>query len=265
MARHSSSRRPGGPASPPRAGWWAVLLGGVALLVTALVLALTSGVPDDFGDRTAGAPPDPVVTPAPTTEAAPVEDTPAALTTGTSAGSPSRTQAPVAPVPAEGRRPATAEQLTEQVPPVALRIPAVDVAVDVVPVGVRDDGQMEIPESGFDVGWYRYGAAPGGGLGSAVLASHVDTLAEGKGVLARLTDLRAGDLVTVTLEDGSSVDYEVTSRRTVPKADLDTGSLFDRSGPEVLQLVTCGGPWQADRSSYRDNVIVTAEPVAASS
>lgn len=253
--------------------WWAVLVGGCVLLLAAAVLALTSRTPADFEESATGedrpaATSLPSSTDSQTGSAAPEADgdpdepggsaePDRAATTGSS-----RT---VPLVPAEARRPATPPEEAAPPSPVGLQIPAADIAVDVVPVGVAGDGQMEIPESGFEVGWYRYGAAPGQGEGSPVLASHVDTLAEGKGVLARLTDLRAGDLVSVTLEDGSTVDYQVTARRTEPKAELDVGTLFDRSGPEQLRLVTCGGPWQPERSSYRDNVIVTAEPVSAAS
>ncbi|WP_131103222.1 class F sortase [Ornithinimicrobium sufpigmenti] len=254
--------------------WWAVLAGGCALLVAAAVLALTARVPADFSASAAVADGAAVTTSAPLGDgtARPAESGDGTGRDSTGGEEPEQGLAATSEgtrtvplVPAEARRPATPPELPAPSPPVGLQIPAVDIAVDVVPVGVDDDGQMEIPESGFDVGWYRYGAAPGQDEGSAVLASHVDTLAEGKGVLARLTDLRAGDLVSVTLEDGSVLDYRVTGRRTVPKAELDVGTLFDRSGPEQLRLVTCGGPWQPQRSSYRDNVIVTAEPVPAES
>lgn len=258
--------------------WWAVLAGGCVLLLTAALLALTARAPADFGENAARVDGPAATTPAPP-DGGPARavrppdgtgldstggDDPGDETGPGSAAAPERTRT-VPLVPAAARRPATAPDRPAPLAPVGLQIPAVDIAVDVVPVGVDDDGQMEIPESGFDVGWYRYGAAPGQDEGSAVLASHVDTLAEGKGVLARLTDLRAGDLVSVTLEDGNVLDYRVSGRRTVPKAELDVATLFDRSGPERLRLVTCGGPWQPERSSYRDNVIVTAEPVPAES
>lgn len=240
--------------------WWAVLIGGFVLLAASVGLALSAQGGPDFGESSLQTP-DPAGSAVAGSAPLPAEDT----TGPTAPPEPAAVQRTVPLVPTEARRPAVAPDASEAAFPVALRISAVDIAVDVVPVGVDQEGQMEIPDSGFDVGWYRYGAVPGQEEGSAVLASHVDTLAEGKGVLARLPDLRAGDVVAVTLDDGTVVDYQVTGRRTVPKAELDAQALFDRSGPARLQLVTCGGPWQPERSSYRDNVIVTAEPVSASS
>ena len=245
--------------------WWAVLIGGFVLLVASVGLALSAQGGPDFGESSLQTP-EPVETAVAGPAPVPAENTAGPTTEPEPAPpEPTAAQRTVPLVPTEARRPAVASDTSDTAVPVALRIPSVDIVVDVVPVGVDQDGQMEIPDSGFDVGWYRYGAVPGQDEGSAVLASHVDTLAEGKGVLARLPDLRAGDVVSVTLDDGTVVDYEVTGRRTVPKAELDAQALFDRSGPARLQLVTCGGPWQPERSSYRDNVIVTAEPVSASS
>lgn len=125
---------------------------------------------------------------------------------------------------------------------------------------MRADGLMQIPDDGSRVGWYRNGPAAGAAVGSVVLAGHVDT-AEG---LAVTTSLRAVPLesrVEAELADGSVLAYEVVGRRTVPKDDLPLDELFDRDGPARLTLITCGGPWRPEASSYRDNVVVVARPL----
>ncbi len=146
--------------------------------------------------------------------------------------------------------------------PVVLRGDELHGDVDVVPVGVTDGGAMEIPRSGADVGWYRFGAAPGDPEGSAVLAGHVDTLGEGPGALARTTHLEVGDRLQVARADGSLVDYTVTARVLVGKDELPTGDLFARTGAPRLVLITCGGAWREDVRSYDANVVVTAVPRA---
>lgn len=229
---------------PRRPLWWFVLVAGGTLVAVTLVLALGHRPAEDFGATT----PEPAP-PTATPHLGDVADQPAA-TTGA--------------VPSVGTRPATPPTAEPVVAPVRLTVPALAIEVPVRPVGVDDEGLMEIPDSGRQVGWYRFGPAPGAQAGHSVLASHVNTAAEGEGVLAGLGRLEPGDTVTVTLEDGSSLDYAVTARRTVPKLDLDADTLFARTGPHRLALVTCGGPWIEERSSYRDNVIVLAEPVAPS-
>ena len=49
--------------------------------------------------------------------------------------------------------------------------------------------------------------------------------------------------------------YRVTSVRRVRKQALPS-SIYSRTGPPQLVLVTCGGPF--DGHHYRDNIIVTA-------
>lgn len=228
--------------------WWAVLTGSAVLVAVAVLLAVGGRPGDDFGGTALEQSPEPTRT------ARPTDPAPSA---------PAESPATVPVVPAEARR-AAVPTTGPVVPPVSIAIPVLGIDVPVRPVGVDDEGLMEIPTSGQEVGWYRFGPAPGADTGSSVLASHVNTRAEGEGVLARLGDLGPGDTVTVALEDGSTVDYAVTERRTVPKLDLDEAALFDRSGPHRLALVTCGGPWLEERSSYRDNVIVTAVPLPPS-
>jgi len=57
------------------------------------------------------------------------------------------------------------------------------------------------------------------------------------------------------------LEHRVTGVERVAKEQLPVDRLFTRSGPPRLTLVTCGGPFQTERRSYRDNVVVTAEPV----
>jgi hypothetical protein len=145
------------------------------------------------------------------------------------------------------------------VPPTGIRIPSLDVDATVVPVGVEADGQMEVPADVREVGWYRFGPVPGD-PGSAVLAGHVDSRAQGLGVFAALRDLAAGAEVEVVAADGTVTAWVVTARRTIAKPELPVDELFRRDGPPRLVLVTCGGEFDRGASSYRDNVVVTLEP-----
>jgi hypothetical protein len=56
-----------------------------------------------------------------------------------------------------------------------------------------------------------------------------------------------------------SFAYRVTSVRAYPKSELPT-SVFRRTGPPRLVLVTCGGPFDAATGHYPDDVVVTAAP-----
>ena len=73
-------------------------------------------------------------------------------------------------------------------------------------------------------------------------------------------DLEVGDEVTVTDAEGVVRRFVVTEVELHEKAAVPFDEVFARSGEPQLVLVTCGGDWDADRRSYRANVVVTAVP-----
>ncbi len=143
--------------------------------------------------------------------------------------------------------------------PATLRLPSLGVDASIVPVGLEPDGEMEIPKSVATVGWYQPGAVPGRS-GSAVLAGHVDSRAEGPGAFFRLGELEPGAPITVVDSRGVEHNFEVTARRQVAKDELPN-EIFGSGGDARIALVTCGGDFDATARSYRDNVIVYAVAV----
>jgi sortase (surface protein transpeptidase) len=144
---------------------------------------------------------------------------------------------------------------------VRVRIGAADSAAAVVPVGVDDRGQMAVPEDVQTVGWYRFGPPPGAPVGSSVLSGHVDDQVQGRGAFFRLVELAPGDTVQVQLSDGAMREFRVRTVERIAKAELPLDELFARAGPPRLTLITCGGEFDRAAGSYRDNIVVTAEPV----
>lgn len=149
----------------------------------------------------------------------------------------------------------------ERVAPVGLTIGRIGVDdVAVRGVGVEPSGEMEIPDAD-EIGWYRFGAAPGG-AGTTVLAAHVayDGV---DGAFRRLADLQPGDRMTVALADGRSIAYSVESVDDYDKDELPE-SVFTDVGPARLALITCGGSFNPTLRSYDSNVVAwaVAEEVA---
>lgn len=118
---------------------------------------------------------------------------------------------------------------------------------------------MALPEPVDELGWYRFGPAPGASAGSAVLAGHVDSVRYGKGPLAALRNAAEGDEVVVGRADGSALRYQVRSVEIIDRQALPVDQLFAREGEAVLRILTCGGPY-SPATGYRDNVVVTAVP-----
>jgi sortase (surface protein transpeptidase) len=141
--------------------------------------------------------------------------------------------------------------------PVRVQIPALGLDTSVVPVGLDENGAMEIPPAA-DVGWYELGPSPGE-PGSAVLAAHIDYDGQ-RGAFFDLRSLPDGAEVIVLGADGRRRAFTTTVREQVPKAGVDLARYFTNDGPARLTLITCGGAFDRNAGHYQDNIIVTAEP-----
>jgi hypothetical protein len=181
-----------------------------------------------------------------------------------SASPPGSTSSPVArpAVPQIPIQATTPGAQRASVPPVRIAVPDVGVDIAVEPVGVLDDGAMELPADTAMAGWYEYGPDPASAAGATILAAHVDSLVYGLGPFSRLRELAAGAPLSVTTADGAVHGYTIATVTKVPKAEIPLDTVFDRSGPPSLVLITCGGQFDHDTGHYLDNILVTATPVA---
>jgi LPXTG-site transpeptidase (sortase) family protein len=170
---------------------------------------------------------------------------------GTSAGQPGVAQPD----------PSTSISVSEPGVPSRITIPSLGLNANVVPVGIEDDGAMEIPNA-VEAGWYRFGPRPGSPNGSAVIAGHVDHR-KTPGVFIELRRLDIGAEVSVTDDTGKLHRYVVTERYQVNKHELPVKELFRRTGEPVLTLITCGGEFDRKTRSYDDNIVITAIPLGA--
>ena len=163
------------------------------------------------------------------------------------------------PTPATTTTPEAPESQVPISDPVGLRIDELNVDAPILPYGVDQRGQMDVPDNVTDVGWYRFGPSPGE-PGSAVLAAHVDLSESGPGVFFNLRTLEEGDGIAVLHADGSEINYRVVARVTYEKDELPLDVIFSREGPPVLTLITCGGSFDSSASRYDSNIVVYAVP-----
>ncbi|WP_181186134.1 class F sortase [Alkalicoccus urumqiensis] len=141
--------------------------------------------------------------------------------------------------------------------PVTLSIPAIDVEGPVLPVGLEEDGAMEVPETGDDIGWFERGVKPGA-QGNAVLAGHVDDLT-GPAIFFDLEKLEAGDEITVTSADGESLTFVVTHKEAYPYQDAPIDEVFGATSSRRLNLITCTGEFDRDAGTHRERLVVFTE------
>ena len=140
--------------------------------------------------------------------------------------------------------------------PLALRIPAIGVATHVVRLGQHQDGTVEVPGNPAEAGWFRLGPTPGT-AGTSVILGHVDSIT-GPAVFYRLKELAPGDRIAVRLDDGTTVRFRVHSVQTYANADFPATKVYGGQGRSQLNLVTCGGAYDASRGGYQSNVVVNS-------
>jgi hypothetical protein len=138
--------------------------------------------------------------------------------------------------------------------PVELEIPALSLTVSLSTLGLNPDDTVQVPTDVQQPGWYGLGPSPGQ-IGSAVILGHVDSQA-GPAVFFELRSLVPGDVVNVTLADGVTAEFKVTSAAMYPKTSFPDQLVYGSHGSSALQLVTCGGSFDEQTGHYLSNVVV---------
>ena len=140
--------------------------------------------------------------------------------------------------------------------PVTIRIPSIEVEAPIIPLGLEDDGSIEVPEGTEETGWWLGGPEPGE-PGPAVILGHVDSR-EGPAVFFYLRYLEAGDEIHIDREDGTTVTYVVESSERHDKDAFPTDAVYGPTEQPTLRLVTCGGDFDFDVRTYEENLVVFA-------
>jgi len=143
--------------------------------------------------------------------------------------------------------------------PVRLQIGAIGVDSTLMSLGLRADGTMEVPQSGFPAGWFT-GAPTPGELGPAIIAGHIDW--KGPGVFYNLDNLQPGDQITITRKDGSKPVFRVTRVAQFSKDRFPTSLVYGNLDHAALRLITCGGSFNSASGHYEDNIVAFADLVA---
>ncbi|MGW2513961.1 sortase domain-containing protein [Streptomyces scopuliridis] len=180
---------------------------------------------------------------------------------------------PLRPAP---RTPALREPRTVQVTdppsaPVRLRIPALGVRAEVLPLALDDEGTLDAPgfRNAMKVGWFALGPRPGE-RGPAVLIGHRDAPANPgtapvrngrdnikNAVFAKLGRLRPGDAIETELGDGRRLTFRVTAVDTYRTKRFPTEQVYGPVPTPQLRLITCGGVIDGN-GHWDSNVVVSA-------
>lgn len=167
---------------------------------------------------------------------------------------------PVAPAPDDVLPPqevaeAISGPIASTSEPLALRIPALNIAAQFeMPLGLEEDGSIEVPEAFDTVGWYEHSPTPGE-LGPSVILGHVDSY-EGPAVFFYLGQLEEGDTIEIDRADGSTAVFSVIGYERVEQNAFPTERVYGDLSYAGIRLITCSGTYDRQTLRYDRNLIV---------
>ncbi|MHA7155795.1 class F sortase [Arthrobacter sp. TMN-50] len=186
-----------------------------------------------------------------------------------SSSAPAPTSAP-APSPTPSEEPSAASAApTPELPavleasaPVSFNIPTIEAQSELLHLGLRENGSLEVPPDGpgAPASWYNQ-SPTSGERGPSVLLGHVNATDGGPGVFADLRALQAGDEINVVREDGSTAVFAVDRGEQYEKDNFPTLEVYGNTDAAELRLITCDG-YNPETGEFDDNYVVYATLVA---
>lgn len=144
--------------------------------------------------------------------------------------------------------------------PENIAIPSVGIDHFIQRVSVDQTGAIAVPTNIHLAGWFTNSVTPGD-KGLSIIDGHVDGRVA-DGIFKHLAEVKTGDKIVITEADGVVRNFSVMSVQTV--ATADAGNLLFSQDPSVvsqLNLITCGGTFDATQKQYDKRVIVSAKLV----
>lgn len=143
--------------------------------------------------------------------------------------------------------------------PVKLLIESVGISVDVIEVGLENDGALEAPKDWFVSGWYTQGALVGA-PGNLIIDGHYDTNRGTPAAFWQLKNVKTGDIVSVHDSLGRVFRYEVKEVFYIDINDPNRLQIFkSNEKTSSITLITCGGIWLPGNYTYSQRLIVKGE------
>jgi sortase (surface protein transpeptidase) len=140
--------------------------------------------------------------------------------------------------------------------PTRLRVPDVGIDTGLITLGKNADGSLAAPERYDIAGWYEYSPTPGE-IGPSVIVGHVDNYL-GPAVFYSLRELKPGQKIDVTRQDGSTVHFHVDSVELFDQQNFPTMAVYGNIDHAGLRLITCGGVYNPLTGRYSHNTVVYA-------
>jgi LPXTG-site transpeptidase (sortase) family protein len=143
--------------------------------------------------------------------------------------------------------------------PKRIEINDIGVFAKVVKLGLNNKGQIDVPVSIYDAGWYEGSSLTQAKPGATVIVGHVGSGRLG-GVFENIGKLKPGAKISVVNADDTITSYTVTGKEDIPTQQVDMGRYLSHPEEEkaVLHLITCSGNFVRNDFSYDHRTVVSA-------
>jgi LPXTG-site transpeptidase (sortase) family protein len=142
--------------------------------------------------------------------------------------------------------------------PERIMINEINMDLNLVPVGLDEDGVMETPDNWQEAGWYIKGGKPGE-TKNLIINGHYDTNTGAPAAFFDLAELKYGDVVEVRDEYGRIFTYKVVILSYLDVEDPSRLEVLENEeNKSTLTLITCGGDY-LQGSGYDKRLVVKAE------
>jgi len=141
--------------------------------------------------------------------------------------------------------------------PARIKIPSINVDAEVDAVGLTSDGALGVPVGPTTTDWFSGGPRPGE-AGSAVIDGHFGWKDGIAAAFDNLSELQKSDEIDVEDASGSTTVFVVQELETFGENDVTQSIFYSDDGKAHLNLITCGGVWNALKESYSTRTVVFA-------
>ncbi|MFA5917452.1 MAG: class F sortase [Candidatus Gracilibacteria bacterium] len=139
--------------------------------------------------------------------------------------------------------------------PIYLKIPKININVNIEHVGLTDKGTMEIPKDFTNVAWFNLGPRPGE-KGVAVIDGHFGLKNGISPAFNDLHKLNKGDKLYVEDEKGITTTFIVREIKTYIQSDSTSDVFNSKDEKSHLNLITCQGNRDKVKKSYPNRLVV---------
>lgn len=143
--------------------------------------------------------------------------------------------------------------------PRAIYINKINISARVMPMGLDKDNSVQSPSGVYDAGWYTGSAKPGN-AGVVLIDGHASETGTHYGLFGYISDVKAGDQITIERGDGANFNYKVAKIETIPTSEVDMSKMLVPYGgsEQGLNLIACAGKWNSDKTTLDHRVLIYA-------